>query len=131
MSTRAKVFLGLGGYFAFFILMLLVFGNDGKNDEFQPQNEFKLEPWIEIKIGGVDLSINRAVFYLALACGLTILVMTWIARRMQQKPNRVQTAIEVFYNLTRENITGGNLDVSASTGATEFGAEFTAHWLGP
>ena len=110
MSTRAKVFLGLGGYFAFFILMLLIFGNDGKNDEFQPQNEFKLEPWIKIKIGGIDFSINRAVFYLALACGLTIWVMTFIARRMTQKPNRVQTAVEVFYNLTKENITGGNLD---------------------
>jgi F-type H+-transporting ATPase subunit a len=110
LSTRAKVFLGLGGYFAFFILMLLVFGNDGKNEEFQPQNEFKLDPWVEIKIGGIDFSINRAVFYLALACGLTIGVMTWIARRMTAKPNRVQTAIEVFYNLTRENITGGNLD---------------------
>ena len=110
MSTRAKVFLGLGGYFAFFILMLLIFGNDGKNDEFQPQNEFKLDPWISIKIGGVDLSINRAVFYLALASGLTIWVMTFIARRMTQKPNRIQTAVEVFYNLTKENITGGNLD---------------------
>jgi F-type H+-transporting ATPase subunit a len=110
VSTRAKVFLGLGGYFAFFILMLLIFGNDGKNDEFQPQNEFKLEPWIKIKIGGIDFSINRAVFYLALACGLTIWVMTFIARRMTQKPNRVQTAVEVFYNLTKENITGGNLD---------------------
>jgi F-type H+-transporting ATPase subunit a len=110
VSTRAKVFLGLGGYFAFFILMLLIFGNDGKNDEFQPQNEFKLDPWISIKIGGVDLSINRAVFYLALASGLTIWVMTFIARRMTQKPNRIQTAVEVFYNLTKENITGGNLD---------------------
>jgi F-type H+-transporting ATPase subunit a len=110
VSTRAKVFLGLGGYFAFFILMLLIFGNDGKNEEFQPQNEFKLDPWIKIKIGGIDLSITRAVFYLALASGLTIWVMTFIARRMTQKPNRVQTAIEVFYSLTKDNITGGNLD---------------------
>ena len=47
--------------------MLLIFGNDGKNEEFQPQNEFKLEPWIEIKIGGIDLSINKAVLYLVLA----------------------------------------------------------------
>ena len=29
---------------------------------------------------------------------------------MQQKPNRVQTAIEVAYDLTKNNITGGNLD---------------------
>jgi len=115
VSTRAKVFLGLGAYFAFFILMLLIFGNDGKNDEFQPQNEFKLDPWISIKIGGVDLSINRAVFYLALASGLTIWVMTYIARRMTQKPNRIQTAVEVFYSLTKDNITGGNLDAKTAT----------------
>jgi F-type H+-transporting ATPase subunit a len=29
---------------------------------------------------------------------------------MSQKPNRVQTAVEVAYDLTRNNITGGNLD---------------------
>jgi F-type H+-transporting ATPase subunit a len=114
MSTKAKVLIGLGGYFAFFILMLLVFGNEGKNEEFKPQEEFKLEPWIDIKIGGIDFSINRAVFYLALASGLTVWVMVWIARRMQEKPNRVQTAIELAYDLTRNNITGGNLDAKAA-----------------
>jgi F-type H+-transporting ATPase subunit a len=29
---------------------------------------------------------------------------------MAQKPNRVQTAVEVAYDLTKNNITGGNLD---------------------
>ena len=43
-----------------------------------------------------------------LASGLTIGAMVWIARRMQQKPNKVQMAIEVAYDLTRNNITGGN-----------------------
>ena len=110
MSTKAKVLLGLGIYFAFFIALLLIFGNEGKNDAFKPQNEFKLENWVEIKIAGVDLSITKAVLYLALASAATIAVMVWIANRMQQKPNRVQTAIEVAYDLTRNNITGGNLD---------------------
>ena len=36
--------------------------------------------------------------------------MTWIARRMVQKPNRVQTAVEVAYDLTKNTITGGSLD---------------------
>jgi F-type H+-transporting ATPase subunit a len=110
MKTRTKVFIGLGAYFAFFILMLLVFGSSGKNEAFQPQNEFKLEPWVSIHLGGVDLSINKAVLYLLLASSLTIFTMVWISRRMQQKPNRVQTAIEVAYDLTKNNITGGNLD---------------------
>jgi F-type H+-transporting ATPase subunit a len=110
MKTRTKVLIGLGVYFAIAILMLLIFGSSGKNEAFQPQNEFKLEPWVSIHLGGVDLSINKAVLYLLLASSLTILAMVWIARRMQQKPNRVQTAIEVAYDLTKNNITGGNLD---------------------
>ena len=28
------------------------------NETFKPQNEFKLDPWISIHIGGLDLSIN-------------------------------------------------------------------------
>jgi F-type H+-transporting ATPase subunit a len=110
MSTKAKVFTGLGVYFGIAILMLLIFGSSGKNEAFQPQNEFKLEPWVTLELGGIDLSINKAVLYLVLASALTIFVMVWISRRMAQKPNRVQTAIEVAYDLTKNNITGGNLD---------------------
>ena len=110
LSTKAKVFLGLGAYLATAIAFLFIFGDAGKNEEFQPQNEFKLDAWIPIKIGGVDLSINRAVLYLALASGLTIWAMTWIARRMAEKPNRVQTAVEVAFDMTRNNIVGTNLE---------------------
>ncbi len=110
MKTKTKVLIGLGTYFAIAILMLLIFGSSGKNEAFQPQNEFKLEPWISLELGGIDLSINKAVLYLILASALTVFTMVWISRRMQQKPNRVQTAIEVSYDLTKNNITGGNLD---------------------
>jgi F-type H+-transporting ATPase subunit a len=115
VSTRAKLLLGALAYIAVPVLLVVIFGNEGKNEEFKPQNEFKLEPWLSIKVGGIDFSINRAVFYLALASALTIFVMVWIARRMQQKPNRVQTAIEMAYDLTRNNITGGNLDPRIAT----------------
>jgi len=110
LSTKAKVWIGVGAYLGVAILMFLIFGDEGKNEHFQPQNEFKLEPWISIKIGGVDLSINKAVVYLLLASGLTIATMLWIAKRMQQKPNRVQVAIEVAYDMTKNTIAGGNLD---------------------
>ncbi len=110
MKTRTKVWIGIGVYLAVAMLLLLIFGNAGKDHSFQPQNEFKLEPWISIHLGGIDLSINKAVFYLLLASTLTIVTMVWIARRMHQKPNRVQTAVEVAYDMTKNNITGGNLD---------------------
>jgi len=115
MSTKAKVFTGLGAWFAVFFLMLLIFGSSGKNEAFQPQNEFKLEPWISLHLGGIDLSINKAVLYLVLASGLTILAMVWISRRMAERPNRTQTAIEVAYDLTKNNITGGNMDTATAT----------------
>jgi len=115
VSRRAKIWLSVGLYFAIFIALLLIFGNDGKNDAFKPQNEFKLEPWVELKLGPFDFSITKAVLYLVLASAATIAVMVWISRRMAQKPNRVQTAIEVAYDMTRNNITGGNLDGKAAT----------------
>jgi F-type H+-transporting ATPase subunit a len=110
LSTKAKVFLGLGTMIALAIVLGAAFGNEGRNNDYKPQNEFKLDPWIKIKIGGLDLSINKAVLYLFLAAALTIAVMVWISKRMQDKPNRVQTAIEATYDLSRNNITFGNMD---------------------
>jgi F-type H+-transporting ATPase subunit a len=110
VSTKRKLLLIAGIYFLVVILLLVIFGSAGKNNEFKPQDEFKLEPWISINIAGIDLSINRAVLYLVLAGALTIFTLTWIARRMQQKPNRIQTAMELAYDLTRNTITGENLE---------------------
>jgi F-type H+-transporting ATPase subunit a len=80
------------------------------NEDYKPQNEFKLDPWIEIKVGGLDLSINKAVFYIVMASVLTCVTMVYVARRMQEKPNKVQTAVEAAYVLMRDNITRGNMD---------------------
>ncbi len=109
MSTKLKVLIGLALYFGITILLLVVVGSSGKNDSFQPQNEFRLDSWIDLSIGGIDLSITKAVLYVVLASGLTIGTMTFIARRMQREPNKVQMAVELAYDLTRNNITGGNI----------------------
>jgi F-type H+-transporting ATPase subunit a len=130
LSTKAKVLIGVGVYLGIAILLGLIFGSAGKNEAFEPQNEFKLEPWISLEVGGIDLSINKAVFYLLLASALTIAAMTWIAKRMAQKPNRVQTAVEVAYDLTKNNITGGNLDTATATRWFPFlGALFFFIWF--
>ncbi|HEY4280727.1 MAG TPA: F0F1 ATP synthase subunit A [Conexibacter sp.] len=82
------------------------------NENFRPQNEFKLDPWVKIKIGSLDLSINKAVMYIVIAAALTCITMVWIGKRMQQRPNRVQTAVETAYTLMRDNITRGNMSDS-------------------
>ena len=115
LTTKQKVLFGAGVYLAITILLLLIFGSEGKNDEFKPQDEFKLDDWISIHLGSINLSINKAVVYLVLTSALTIWVMTYIARRMHMKPNRVQAAVEVAYDLTKNNITGGNMPSSYAT----------------
>ena len=110
MSTKLKVLLGVGLYLLILIIVGVAFGSAGENNEFQPQNEFLLDPWIPIEIGGIDFSINKAVLYLVLASAATIGVMTFLANRMQREPNRVQMMVELAYDLTRNNITRTNLD---------------------
>jgi F-type H+-transporting ATPase subunit a len=109
MSRRGKILLGVFIWLTGAVLLVAVFGSDGKNEEFKPQNEFKLEPWIDLKIGGIDMSINKAVLYVFLACAITAGTMIWIARRMQDRPNRVQTLIEGAYDLTYTQIAHGNM----------------------
>ena len=115
LSFLGKVGVFIAAWLIPAIALLLIFGNEGKNDEFQPQDEFKLHDWIPIHLGSVNLSINRAVLYLVLASALTIWVMVYIARHMQLKPNRTQAAVEAAYDLTKSNITGTNLPSSYAT----------------
>jgi F-type H+-transporting ATPase subunit a len=110
LGTGKKVGLGFGVMFLIAIVLAAAFGSAGKNDVYQPQDEFKLDPWISIKLGGLDLSINKAVLYLFIAAAATTITMVWIAKRMSQKPNNVQTALEAAYDLTNSNITRGNMD---------------------
>jgi F-type H+-transporting ATPase subunit a len=115
MKTIHKVGLSLFGLIALFVVVYVAAGKGHKNEDFKPQNEFKLDSWISLKLGPLDMSINKAVLYLWLAAAATIFAMTYIARRMQDKPNRVQTAVEAAYILMRDNITKGNMDRRMAT----------------
>jgi len=110
MSRKRMILIGVGIYLLVVIGLLAIFGNAGKNDEFKPVEEFRLTPWIHLKIGGLDLSITKAVFYLVVACVLTVGAMVYVANRMQAKPNRVQTIVEAAYDLTYNTITRGSIE---------------------
>ncbi len=128
MSTGRKILFWTLGFYVFgLILLAVIFGISGhKNNEFQIQNEFKLTNWVNLGV----LSINRAVLYLFLATIATTLTMVWIARRMQARPNRVQTAVEALFSLMRENITRGNMDDSLAAKWFPFcGALFLFIWF--
>jgi F-type H+-transporting ATPase subunit a len=127
MSKTRKLLLSIGGFYVLGIVLLIVlFGFGKKNNSFQIQNEFKLDNWVNLGV----FSINRAVVYLFLATILTIVTMVWIARRMHQRPNRVQTAVEALFSLMRDNITRGNMDDSMAAKWFPFlGALFLFIWF--
>ncbi len=108
MSQTRKILLwAFGGYLLLTVLAFIIFGSAGKNEDFKPQNEFNLDTWINLP-GSLD--INKAVLYLFLAAILTCFSMVYVARRMQTRPNRVQTAVEFLFTVMRDNITRGNMN---------------------
>jgi F-type H+-transporting ATPase subunit a len=110
LSRRAKILIGVGLYIALGIALGVILGSEGKNDHFKPQNEFKLDNWVSLHIGPVDMSLNKAVLYLFIASALTIAAWVYIANRMQARPNRVQTAVETLYQFMKGSITEINMD---------------------
>jgi F-type H+-transporting ATPase subunit a len=109
MTRRLLFTIGGGVLLALTVGLFAIFGSEGQNLDYQPQNEFKLDDWIPIHIGSLNMSINKAVLYIFLATALTVLALIYVAKRMQDKPNRVQTAVESIYDLTYTNITRGNM----------------------
>jgi F-type H+-transporting ATPase subunit a len=108
MSNGKRIALIVGGiYLVLLVLTIGIFGwSRLDNEEFKPQNEFKLDTWIEL--GPFDFT--KAVLYLLIASALTIGTMVWISRRMRARPNRVQTGVEWLFTAMRDNITRGNMD---------------------
>jgi F-type H+-transporting ATPase subunit a len=106
MKTRNKVLLGVGALIVLAIVLNVAFPSEGQNTDYKPQNEFRLDPWINLP-GPFD--INKAVLYLFLAAAATTGTMVYIAKRMQERPNRVQTGVETLYTFMRDNIAGGNM----------------------
>jgi len=78
--------------------------------DFDPSHEFELHPWIDLQIGPLDLSVNKAVAYLWLGGLVTILFGIWVMRfGLSLKPDRRQTTGESIYELIQGQIAEGNL----------------------
>jgi F-type H+-transporting ATPase subunit a len=109
VSKGKKIGLAIFGiYLLTIFVVVIIFGFKRQdNEDFKPQNEFKLETWVNLP-GPLDF--NKGVLYLFIAGILTTFTMVYIARRMQARPNRVQTLVETIYAFVRDDITGGSMD---------------------
>jgi F-type H+-transporting ATPase subunit a len=105
-NVKRTLLILAGVWIAGIVVLGAIYGLHGtRNTIYEPQNEFKLESWIDLGI----FSINKAVLYLVLAALATSASMIYIARRMQQRPNKVQAAVEVLFELMRNQITGSSM----------------------
>ncbi len=100
-SWRALVALAVGCLLAAPSLAL------GQEEEtkFDPSEEFKLDPYISIEIGPLDMSINKAVVYLLLAGIICIGVGIFVVRGgLRQRPTGAQNLVELTYEFTERQI---------------------------
>jgi len=74
-------------------------------ETFDPSYEFKLKDWVPIHLGGLNLSINRAVVYLLVGAALTCLLGVGLMRwRIGIKPGRRQTIGELIYDIAQTQV---------------------------
>ena len=72
---------------------------------FDPTTEFEQHEWVSIHIGGLNLSITKAVVYLLLGTAITILLGIVLMRsRLALLPDRRQTIGEAIYEVTQTAI---------------------------
>jgi F-type H+-transporting ATPase subunit a len=77
----------------------------GAEAEFDPSNEFALEPYVSIELGPLDMSINKAVIYLMLSAAICILVGIWVVRGgLRMRPTKAQNIVEMAYEFSENQI---------------------------
>ncbi len=108
MSPRRKITFGI---VLVYVVGLAVFGivfgvHEHQNTQFNIVAPFHLVTWVHL-VG--PLNINKGVLYLLITTVITIGILLWVARHMQMRPNRVQTAVEWLYDLSKR-LTNDSMD---------------------
>jgi F-type H+-transporting ATPase subunit a len=112
MSKGKKILYSvLATWIGGIVVFIVLFGfkshkaPDVASGAFSPTNEFKLDTWF--KLGPV--AFNKGVLYLLITAAITLGVMLYIAKRLKERPGRLQVAVEAFYDFTR-TMSRENLD---------------------
>jgi F-type H+-transporting ATPase subunit a len=108
MSRRNQILIGVVGVYVLGLVAFgLIFGLEShKNEHYSIVSPFKLDTWFHL-VGPLDF--NKGVLYLLITTALTVGVLLWVAPRMTTRPNRVQTAVEMLYDMIRR-LTKDNMD---------------------
>ncbi len=102
-QARKVVYALLGVWLGGIVLFVILFGVTAHkapavaSGAFSPTDEFKLDTWFQVG----PIAFNKAILYLLLTVGITLGVMFYVSRRLQQRPGRLQVAVEMYYDFMR------------------------------
>jgi F-type H+-transporting ATPase subunit a len=73
--------------------------------KFDPSHEFELPAWVKLKVGPLDMSINKAVVYLWIGAATTIALGLLLMRvKLRLTPDRRQTIGEQIYEVAQTQV---------------------------
>jgi F-type H+-transporting ATPase subunit a len=99
-SWRALTALAIGC-----LLAVPAIAAAAEEEDFDPSLEFKLDPYISIDLGPIDLSINKAVVYLLIASAICIGLGIFVVRGgLRQRPTGAQNLVELAYEFAERQI---------------------------
>jgi F-type H+-transporting ATPase subunit a len=80
-------------------------GTEGEEEKFDPSHEFELPAWVDLHVGPLDMSINKAVVYLWLGAAVTMALGLLLMRvNLRLAPDRRQTIGEQIYDVAQTQV---------------------------
>jgi len=98
----------------FLALPAVALASGGEGEKFNPASEWTLKPWVDIQIGPIDMSINKAVAYLMLGTVVSCVVGIVLMRvKVGSDPTKRQAMGESIYEIAQVQIAEQGLPTKA------------------
>ena len=113
--TSRLLALALAALLAFPALGLAATAPEGEEEKFDPSNEWNLHTWgPELKLGPIDMSINKAVAYLLLGALLSCVIgIVFMRVKRGSDPTRRQALGEQIYEIAQVQVAEQGLPTKA------------------
>jgi F-type H+-transporting ATPase subunit a len=98
----------------FLALPAVALASGAEGEKFNPASEWTLKPWVDIQIGPIDMSINKAVAYLMLGTVISCVIGIVLMRvKTGSEPTKRQAMGESIYEMAQVQIAEQGLPTKA------------------
>jgi len=98
----------------FLALPAVALASGAEGEKFNPASEWTLKPWVDIQIGPIDMSINKAVAYLLLGTVVSCVIGIVLMRvKVGSEPTKRQALGETIYEVAQVQIAEQGLPTKA------------------